>query len=66
MKFDSICLTQSGPVITWIGPRPTNNISIEFEIWPKFAVRWLKMYLTDHNEILDMWKISLLVEHILN
>ena len=56
--------------------RPTNCISIEFEIRPKFAVLWFKMYSTDHNEILhtsrqcncpDMYKISLWsVEHILN
>ena len=34
------------------GARPTNNNSIEFEIRPKFAVLWFKMYSTDHNEIL--------------
>ena len=58
------------------GARPTNDISIEFEIRPKFAVLWFKLYSTDHNEILhtsrqcnclDVCKISLLsVEHILN
>ena len=32
--------------------RPTNDISIEFEIWPQFAVLWFKVYSTDHNEIL--------------
>ena len=51
------------------GARPTNDISIEFEIRPKFAVLWFKMYSTDHNEILhtsrqcncrDVCKISLL------
>ena len=50
------------------GTRPTNDISTEFEIRPKFAVSWLKMYSTDHNEILytslqcncrDVCKISL-------
>ena len=34
------------------GARPTNDISIEFEIWPKLGVLWFKMYFTDHNEIL--------------
>ena len=32
--------------------RPTNDISIEFEIRPKFEVSWFQMYSTDHNEIL--------------
>ena len=36
------------------GARPTNDISIEFEIRPKFAVLWFKMYSTDHYEILHM------------
>ena len=55
---------------------PTNDISIEFEIQPKFAVLWFKIYSTDHNEILhmsrqcncrDMCKISLwTVKLILN
>ena len=31
--------------------RPTNAISIEFEIRPKFVVLWCKMYSTDHNII---------------
>ena len=60
------------------GARPTNGISIEFEIRPKFAVIWFRMYSTDHNEILrtsrqcncncrDVCKISLWsVEHILS
>ena len=30
----------------------TNDISIEFEIRPKFVVLWFKMYPTDHNGIL--------------
>ena len=34
------------------GARPTNDISIEFEIRPKVAMLWFKMYSTDHNEIL--------------
>ena len=58
------------------GARPTNDISIKFEIRPKFEVLWFKMYSSDHNEILhisprcncrDMCKILLWsVEHILN
>ena len=34
------------------GARPTNDISIEFEIWSKFAVLGFQMYSTDHNDIL--------------
>ena len=34
------------------GARPTNNISIEFEIRSKFGVLYFKIYLTDHNDIL--------------
>ena len=61
-----------------MGPdaRPTNDISIEFKIQPKFAVLWFKMHSTNHNEILhtsrecncgDVCKISLWpVEHISN
>ena len=50
------------------GTRPTNDISIKFEIQPKFAVLWFEIYSTDHNEILhtsrqlhcrDVCKISL-------
>ena len=58
------------------GTRPTNIISIEFEIRPKFAVLWLRLYSTDHNEILytsqqcnccDVCEIPLWpVERILN
>ena len=29
--------------------RPTNGITIEFEIGPKFAVLLFKVYSTDHN-----------------
>ena len=36
------------------GACPTNDISIEFEIGPKSAVLWFKMYSTDHNKILHM------------
>ena len=32
--------------------RPTNDISIEFEIRPNFVVLWFKMHSTDDNEIL--------------
>ena len=50
------------------GARPTNDISIEFQIRPKFRVLWFKIYLNDHNKILhtsrqlhcrDVRKISL-------
>ena len=34
------------------GARPTDDISIEFEIRPKYAVLWFKMYSADHNGIL--------------
>ena len=34
------------------GTRPTNDIAIEFEIWPKFAVLWFNLYSTDHNKML--------------
>ena len=40
------------------GARPTNDISIEFEIRPKFAVLWFKMYSTDHNDILHTWGVQ--------
>ena len=33
---------------------PTNGISIEFEIRPKFPLSWFKMYSTNHNKILHM------------
>ena len=59
-----------------LGVRPTNGISIEFEIQPNFVVLWFKMCSTDHIEILHMsrqWscrevcKISLwLVKYISN
>ena len=50
-----------------LGPRPTNDMSIKFEIIPKFEVLWFKMHSTNHNEILHMCKIALwLVEHLLN
>ena len=52
------------------GARPTNDISIEFQNRPNFAVLWFKMFSTDHNEILHpsrQCKISLWsVKHILN
>ena len=58
------------------GAHPTNDISIEFEIQPKFEVLSIHAYITNHNEIShtlrqcncrDVCKISLrLVEHILN
>ena len=58
------------------GARPTNEISIEFEIRPKFPMLWFEIYSTDHSKILhtlrqcnchDVCKISLWsVDHILN
>ena len=58
------------------GACPTNDISIKFEIRPKFAVLWFKTNSVNHNEILhtsrqcncrDVCKILLWsVEHILN
>ena len=58
------------------GARPTNGISIEFEIRPNFVVLQFKKYTTDHNEIVhtsrqcncrDVCKISLWsVEYISN
>ena len=47
----SSILRAFGLWMTIPGARPTNDISIEFEIRPKFAVLWVKMYSTDHNEI---------------
>ena len=35
------------------GARPTNDISIEFEIRPKFGVLQFTIYVTDHNQILQ-------------
>ena len=35
---------------TVAGTHPTNDISIEFEIRPKFAVLWFKIYSTYHYE----------------
>ena len=58
------------------GARPTNEISIEFEIRPKFPMLWFEIYSTDHSKILhtsrqcncrDVCKIPLWsVDHILN
>ena len=51
-----------------IGARPTSDISMEFQIRPKFKVLWFRVHSTDHNEILhisrqcnycDVCKISL-------
>ena len=65
VNSSGICLTIA---VMSPGARPTNGISIEFEIRPKFAVLWFKMFSTDHNEILhtsrqlrcrDVCKISL-------
>ena len=35
------------------GASPTNDISIEFEIRPKFGVLWFKMHIADLNDILS-------------
>ena len=48
--FKTDFLVDSGWVID--GACPTNDISIKFEIRPKFAVLWLKIYSIDHIEIL--------------
>ena len=58
------------------GARPTNDISIEFEIRTTFAVLWFKIFSINHNKILhrsrhcncrDMCKILLWsVKHISN
>ena len=63
-------------MLTDPGVCPTNDISIEFKILPKFGVLQFKIYVTDHNKILhtsrqcncrDVCKISLWsVECILN
>ena len=60
----------------WPGARPTNDISIQFEFWPKFAVLRFILYSTNHNESLhtsrqcncrDVCKILLWsVKYILN
>ena len=44
---DESCETE-GPA----GARSTDGISIKFEIWPKFAVLWFKIYSRDHNKVL--------------
>ena len=36
--------------------RPGLDMPIEFDIWPKFAVLWFKMYFTDHNEVTLSWR----------
>ena len=71
----SVCFSLKSPILLSAKP-PTNDISIEFEIRPKFAVLWFKMYSTDHNKNLytsrqcncrDVCKISLRsVKHNLN
>ena len=40
------------PITTLLILFPTNDIPIEFDIPPKFAMLWFKMYATDQNEIL--------------
>ena len=41
------------PRATKPGTRPTTDISIEFEIRPKFALLWFKTYSSNHDEILS-------------
>ena len=55
----SILTVWDCPVSLWQptlspGACPTNDISIVFKIWPKFAVLLFKIYSTDHNEILNI------------
>ena len=69
-------LSYQGSLNSTPGGCPTNGISIEFEIRPKFAVLWFKIYPADLNEILhssrqyncrDVCKISLgSVKQIIN
>ena len=33
---------------------PTNDISVDFEIQPKFSVLWFKIYCIDHDKILHI------------
>ena len=47
-------------LISCTGLHPTNDISIEFEIQPNFAMFLFITYLADHNKICrDVCKISL-------
>ena len=41
----------NGEYKTLSGARTTNEISIEFEIQPKFVVLWFEIYASDHKEI---------------
>ena len=59
----------------WPGGGPTNDISTELKIRPKFAVLWFKIFSTDHKEILHTsrqlhsWRVQnflWLVTYILN
>ena len=70
------CVKMSFEGQSYIATTPTKDISIKFEIQPKFAMLLFKMYSTDHKEMLQMsrrlhcgetYKIPLCsVEHILN
>ena len=62
-QISGFSLNQTQP-----GASPTNVISIDFKIRSKSVVPWIKIYSTDHNEILhssrqlhssDVCKISL-------
>ena len=48
------CVKMSFEGQSYIATTPTNDISIEFEIRPKFAMLLFKMYSTDHKEKLQM------------
>ena len=74
--LDSI-MSQPLHIYMWITrPRPTDGISIEFEIRSTFGVLYFKMFSVDHNKILhtslqlycrDVYKILLWsVESVLN
>ena len=48
MHLNNACLNY----FSACGAGPTDDILIEFEIWPKFGVLWFKVYITNHNKIL--------------
>ena len=76
IQFTIVHMPHSDSLCWLKGSRPTNDISIEFEIRPKFAMFWFQEYSTDCSTILhtsrqcdcrDMCKILLwLVTYILS
>ena len=52
LLFHLLCLSISNPLP---GSHLTNDVSIEFQIRPKFEVLWFEMYSTNHNETLHTW-----------